>query len=91
MPCNSIFTHVQRFCNEESAIENGIYLGQIAALQFAGPFDYKKVSRESLFRTTGTLSIFFPEKLLTSASLMLAEQALVRFHQAQAQTWAEVV
>jgi len=35
-------TAVQRFCNEESVIENGIYLGQISALQFSGPFDYKK-------------------------------------------------
>jgi len=40
---------VQHFCNEESLIENGIYLGQIAALQFAGPFDYKKVVIYSVY------------------------------------------
>ena len=48
--CGPVLTHMlQWWQKDEGVIQNGIYLGQIAAIVFKGPYEYAKVWLDQCF------------------------------------------
>ena len=81
---------MQSYIKEDSKIRNGIFLGQIAAIEFQGPYEYNKVCCAFSFLQLHD-EMNLGSATNSSDSLLDAEQAFLRLQPHQTQAWPQVV